>query len=147
MRERKRGRICILFFWKLFNCPPFHKDNFFFAKGLRQTAWIVFCSLRCKICLGAKKLFVHSGQLPILIFSLCHISPLGCACYQTGLWDQHSRNTNKRKSPVTLLRRIHPTPQTFFHTFLLNPQPSQQNCLLVPILSRELSQRKIKKHF
>ena len=32
MRERKRGRICILFFWKLFNCPPFQKDNFFLPK-------------------------------------------------------------------------------------------------------------------
>lgn len=81
---------------KTFN-KSYKESNFlqdhFSAAGLQQVdCWTVFCSLGCKICLGGKKLFVHSGQLPILIPSQYHISPLGSVLYQTGLWDHCGRN-------------------------------------------------------
>lgn len=80
----KKNKLSLQFvlFFNLF-CTSLQKDFFFFFCCRCPESSLLNFLLCCKIHLRGKKLFVHSGQLPILIPSLCHISLLASAASRT----------------------------------------------------------------
>lgn len=107
MRDWKISLVCILFFWKLFievMCPTLHEDHFSAASLQQVACWKVSVHLAVKYTWEGRSCVLRTtaNSRP----RLCHISPLGSACYQTGLRDHCKRTLTSGKIQLPYIGRF-----------------------------------------